>query len=99
MTVKDEVAHKHFCGGPRPTTNGWLIVPGCDDLPIFLLPPIFHLSTYSTYLLGALAIAAKYNYRLLCLIFITPFPNAPFAILAARKAMMPVPVAIQPPPR
>lgn len=42
MTAKDEVARINTPAGARPTTNGWLSVPGFDDRPSFGRP--FHLS-------------------------------------------------------
>lgn len=98
MTAKDEVAHKHFCGGrDQQRMDGYQCLDA-TIVPSFFLPPIFRPSQYEyfTYSQGGLKIAAKYNYLLLCLVSIIPFPNASFAIPTARKAMMPALVAIYP---
>jgi hypothetical protein len=87
MTAKDEVAHKHTCGGE--TNDEWMAISAwIRRSPIFLPPiPPFTYSTNSQG--GCWTIAAKYNYYLLCLIISIPIPNASYAIPSARKAMMP----------
>lgn len=45
MTAKDEVAHKHFCGGrDQQRMDGYQCLD-MNDHHIYFLPPIFRLST------------------------------------------------------
>lgn len=61
MAVKDEVAHKHFCGGrDQQRMDGYQCLDATIVASSFCGPfYAFHPNTYSQ---GGLILAAKYNY-------------------------------------